>query len=293
MELINKIQGAVFFVDLLGFGALTQKKINLKDEDFAVWLDQYSLTYENQNLAACVLTKFREILLKIDKKFGDTTISQLSDCAFIWSKNIKEVVISANNIMSECISNGILCRGGLSYGEIIETSQNHSLGRFILGDAVTNAVKLEGIAKGCRIMINQEFPYELNSRDEEFSNNIYTLFQPFINPLDFETYDEFKWYFAPFMEKDFSIQYINHSQKAKYTNSRLKLASMIRLSPKFSWNATNAQGVVHLKSSLNFLSETRDEIFRVSHNFNFKEVLDNRSESALNKANKMIDEEIK
>lgn len=44
MELINKIQGAVFFVDILGFGALTQKKINIKDKDFAIWLDQYSLT---------------------------------------------------------------------------------------------------------------------------------------------------------------------------------------------------------------------------------------------------------
>ncbi|WP_304343884.1 hypothetical protein [Chryseobacterium koreense] len=157
MELINKIQGAVFFVDILGFGELTQKKITLKNEDFSAWLDQYSLEYENQNLAASILAKFREILLKVDEKFEDVTTSQLSDCAFVWSKNIKEVIISANNIMSECISNGVLCRGGLSYGEIIETSQNHKLGRFILGDAVTNAVKLEGIAKGCRIMIHQEF----------------------------------------------------------------------------------------------------------------------------------------
>ncbi|MGU3374463.1 hypothetical protein [Chryseobacterium sp. M5A1_1a] len=292
MELINKIQGAVFFVDILGFGALTQKKINLKNEDFSIWLDQYSLEYENQNLAASILAKFREILLKIDEKFEDVTISQLSDGAFVWSKNIKEVIISANNIMSECISNGVLCRGGLSYGEIIETSQSHNLGRFILGDAVTNAVKLEGIAKGCRIMINQEFPHDLYSCDKEFSKDIFTLFQPFINPLDFETYDEFKWYFVPFMEKDFSIQYINQAQKTKLTNSRLKLANMIRLSPKFSWNATNFQGVVHLKSSLNFLSETMDEIFKISHNFNFKEVYDNRSNSSLFKANELIDEEI-
>lgn len=51
--------------------------------------------------------------------------------------------------------------------------------------------------------------------------------------------------------------------------------------------------MMNSKSSLNFLSETMDEIFKVSHNFNFKEVHDNRSDSALNKANKIIDEEIK
>lgn len=293
MELINKIKGAVFFVDILGFGALTQNKIDLKDEDFSFWLDQYSLNYENQNLAATILAKFREILLRIDNEFNSVTISQLSDCAFIWSTDVKEVILAANNIMSECVSNGVLCRGGLSYGEIIETSQSHKLGRFILGDAVTNAVKLEGIAKGCRIMINQEFPHDLYSADKLFSENIYTLFQPFINPLDFETYDEFKWYFVPYMKKDFSIQYIDKKQIVKHTNFRLKLANRIRLDPKFSWNASNLQGKIHLKSSLNFLSESEDEIFNVSHNFNFTEIHDNRSTSSLFKADKLIDEEIR
>lgn len=292
MELINKIKGAVFFIDILGFGALTQNKLVLKNEDFSIWLDQYSLNYENQNLAAAILAKFREILLKIDSKINSITICQLSDCAFVWSTNVKDVIISANNIMSECISNGILCRGGLSYGEIIETSQSHKLGRFILGDAVTNAVKLEGIAKGCRIMINEQFPHDLFSSDETFSSQIYTLFQPFVNPLDFETYDEFKWYFVPFMKENFSIQAINHKEKTKHTNTRLKLANKIRLDPKYSWNASNQQGKIHLKSSLNFLSESHDEIFMTTHNFHFKDIHDNRSNSSLENANKLIDEEI-
>lgn len=292
MELINKIKGAVFFVDILGFGALTQNKINLKDEDFSVWLDQYSLSYDNQNLAASILARFREILIKLDKINLSVTISQLSDCAFIWSENVKDVIIVANNIMSECINNGILCRGGLSYGEIIETSQSHELGRFILGNAVTDAVRLESIAKGCRIMITKDFPHSLYSVNQNFSKNIHPLFQPFINPLDFETYDEFKWYFVPFMKEDFTFTLIEQKERIKHTNNRLKLANKIRLDPKFSWNASNPQGKVHLKSSLNFLSETNDNIFRVSHNFNWTDIYDNRSISALMKADKLIDEEI-
>ena len=39
MELINKIKGAFFFIDILGFGALTQNKLVLKNEDFSIWLD--------------------------------------------------------------------------------------------------------------------------------------------------------------------------------------------------------------------------------------------------------------
>ena len=293
MNQLRKIKGTVFFVDILGFGALTQNNINLKKEDFSVWLGKYKSSYDNQDLAASILVKFREILLSIDKKFPSITISQLSDCAFIWSTDMKDVIIAANNIMSQCITDGILCRGGLSFGEIIETGlNNHSLGRFILGKAVTNAVKLEWIAKGCRVMINQEFVHDLFSEDETFSSHIYPLFQEFINPLDFEIYDEFKWYFVPFMEKSFSIQNLSYKDKAKYTNARLKLANNIRLNPLFSWNATNQQGKAHLKSSLNFLSESKDEIFRVSHNFHFIDIYDNRSNKSLQNANKLIDEEI-
>lgn len=293
MEHLKKIKGTVFFVDILGFGALTQNNINLRKEDFSIWLDADQSTYDNQNLAAGILIKFREILLEINRKFPSITISQLSDCAFIWSTDIKEVIIAANNIMSQCIMDGILCRGGMSFGEIIETREDDdSLGRFILGEAVTNAVKLEGIAKGCRIMVNQEFPHDLFSEDDVFSGHIYSLFQEFINPLDYEIYDEFKWYFVPFMNQNFSIQNINHKEKAKHTNARLKLANNIRLNPLFSWNASNQHGRIHLKSSLNFLSESKDKIFNVSHNFNFTDIYDNRSDKSLQNANKLIDEEI-
>lgn len=293
MEFLKRTNGAVFFVDILGFGALTQNQINLDNEDFSVWLDKYHQAYDNQVLAASILAEFRDILDKLNKKNKNVVISQLSDCAFVWSENIKEVIIVANNIMSECINNGIFCRGGLSYGEILETYQNHKLGRFIVGNAVTEAVKLEGIAKGCRILISQEFPRELYKQDEEFSNRIYPLFQHFVNPLDFLIYDEFKWYFAPFMDNKINeIKNLNKKNKAKLTQQRLKLANKIRLAPKFSWNAKSPQGLVHLRASINFMSESKDNVLKIQHEFDWTDVCKTRSDERVNKVEKMINEEI-
>ncbi|EKT4502345.1 hypothetical protein [Flavobacterium psychrophilum] len=294
MEFLKRTNGAVFFVDILGFGALTQNQINLNDKDFSVWLDKYHQSYDNQVLAASILAEFREILNKIDRKNKNVVISQLSDCAFVWSENIKEVIIVANNIMSECINNGIFCRGGLSYGEILETYQNHKLGRFIVGNAVTEAVKLEGIAKGCRIMISQEFPHNLFEQDQEFSNRIFPLFQPFINPLDYLTYDEFKWYFAPFMAENIN-EIINSDKKSKIklTRQRLKLANKLRLAPKFSWNAKSSQGLVHLRASINFIAESKDNIFKIQHEFGWEDVCETRSYESVEKVEKMINEEIR
>ncbi|MCD0473336.1 hypothetical protein LPB87_02900 [Flavobacterium sp. EDS] len=276
MELITKMTGAVFFVDILGFGALTQNQIELNDKDFAPWLDQYGQHYDNQILAAAILAEFREILMDLDKIFS-VTISQLSDCAFVWSENIKDVILVANNIMSRCIDSGILCRGGLSYGEIIETNQNHSLGRFILGKAVTEAVKLEGIAKGCRIMITQEFPKHLYHKDKKFSQRIYPLFQPFINPLDYITYDEFKWYCVPNMTKDVTeLSIISTEEKNRLTYERLMLAVKVRVHPKFSWNSKN-QGLIQIKASINFLSSSNDAPFNIEHNFNWGDIIEDRN----------------
>ena len=106
MEFIKRMTGAVFFVDILGFGALTQNQINLSPEDFSPWLDKYHQQHDNQVLAAAILAEFRKILIDLDETYS-VTISQLSDCAFIWSENIKDVILVANNIMSRCIDSGI------------------------------------------------------------------------------------------------------------------------------------------------------------------------------------------
>lgn len=283
--------GAVFFVDILGFGALTQNQINLSPEDFSPWLDKYHQQHDNQVLAAAILAEFREILIDLDETYS-VTISQLSDCAFIWSENIKDVILVANNIMSRCIDSGILCRGGLSYGEIIETNQNHSLGRFILGKAVTEAVKLEGIAKGCRIMINDEVPGHLYEQDRKFSNRIFPLFQPFVNPLDYVTYDEFKWYCVPFMTENVpELSIIPKEEKSLLTFNRLMLAVKVRVHPKYSWNSKN-QGLIHIRASISFLSASEDEPLKINHNFDWTDIIGIRSIESVGKFENHLTKEI-
>lgn len=294
MNFLNRINGAVFFVDILGFGALTQNKITLNKKDYGIWLDKYHQAYDNQILAATILAEFRDILNDFDLKFPTVTISQLSDCAFIWSENIMDVIIVANNVMSKCISNGIFCRGGLSYGEIIETVQNHNLGRFIVGDAVTEAVKLEGSAKGCRIMMSQEIPTMLYQTHKDFSDKISPLFKPFTNPLDYVIYDEFKWYFVPFMDENIEdLTFSNSKTKVELTIKRLKLANFIRLHPKFSWNSKSREGLIHLIASVNFIAENNDDVFNMSHEFGWENVVEKRTQRSISIIEKKIEKEIK
>src|SRR3569833_609009 len=139
MELIMRDMGEVIFVDILGMSALTNNKISLTNEDYSFWLDQHGKKYTDQYLAASILAEFRQILIELKKNFKFVTVSQLSDCAFVWSKNITAVVLFASQFMNIAISRGLLCRGGMTYGEIIKTNQNHQLGRFIVGKAVTDA----------------------------------------------------------------------------------------------------------------------------------------------------------
>ena len=116
MELIKKYDGAVFFVDMLGMSALTNNHIALKKEDYSFWLDEHHIKHNPQYLAAALLAKFREILVTLSLRFDNVTISQLSDCAFIWSQNISDVVLFASKFMSTAIYEGLLCRGGMAYG---------------------------------------------------------------------------------------------------------------------------------------------------------------------------------
>jgi len=290
MELISKYDGAVFYVDILGMKALTNNKIDLADEDYSHWLDQYRLEHTNQYLAASILAEFRKILINLDNDFEDVTISQLSDCAFVWSKNITNIVLFASKFMTTAITSGILCRGGLTYGEIIETNQNHKLGRFIVGKAVTDAAKLEGVAKGARVLIDIDFPHNLWQYDKKFAEKVIPLFAPFTNPLDYTDYDEFKWYLCP----DLSIAVSNLSilkdeEKLNLTKKRLKIANKVRCSPKFNWNGKSNEGLVQLKATINFIAA--DSLLNVSHNFGWNDVVPKRADATVIKINKLIDED--
>jgi hypothetical protein len=287
MELINKYEGAVFFVDLLGMGALTKRQIQLEDEDYVEWIGQYNLENSPQYLAASILAEFRRILIELDETYQNVTVSQLSDCAFIWSQDIKEVVLFTATFMNLALENGLLCRGGLTYGEIIETNDNHKLGRFIVGQAVTDAVKLEGIPKGARVLIDQGFPQAIWENNKTFGDKIYPLFSPFTNPLDYEVYDEFKWYLVPYdilSEKDLRI--IDKAERIEYTKNRLYLASQIRYSPKFSWNSKSKPGLIQLKATISFLSESN--LLNVSHNFDWTDIGGKRTYKNIENQNRII-----
>ncbi len=182
--------------------------------------------------------------------------------------------------MHQAINNGILCRGGLAYGEIIETNQPHHLGRFILGDAVTQAAKLEGKSKGCRVLINEELPYEFSQQNEEMYSKIFGLFQPFDDNISYVTYDEFKWYMA--QELNYKMQVdlsrINFKDKIKHTKNRLILANKLRCSTKFNWNSKSPEGKSQLIPSIRFLSE--NYVGGILHNFGWEDVVSKRSDAS-------------
>lgn len=288
MEYLKKVNGAVFFVDILGMGALTQNQMNLQDIDYIDWLAQYGLEYNNQHLSASILGSFRAILNKKNQEFTNVTIAQLSDCAFFWSENISDVLIAANNFMTDAMNEGILCRGGISCGEIIETTQSYDLGRFIVGEAVTQAVKLEGLAKGARILIDQEVPHLLWNQDEQFSIRIQPMFQPFTNPLDYNTFDEYLWYLVPNLDKQIKdLRLANYQERLSLTKQRLKLAAQIRLSPKYNWNTRSKHGLIQLRASINFIA--KNNLLEVKHEFDWSDVLSKRSFKTLENLENIIE----
>jgi len=290
MELLQNYKGCVFFIDILGMSALTNGKIGLKKEDFIPWLGNEKKRYSNQFLGAAILAEFRRILMELDYKYKNVTITQLSDCAFIWSQNIADVIVFASQFMHLATNNGILCRGGISYGEIIETSQSHKLGRFIVGDAVTSAAKLESKSKGCRILINQNVPHTLWEQDKNMSDKIHQMFLPFINPVDYSVFDEFKWYLTPALELDnlIDIKLLSFEEKVKLTKQRLCLGNLVRCSPKFNWNSKSSEGLQQLIPSINFLTE--NNLLEILHNFGWENVIDHRDDETVVRINSKINE---
>lgn len=178
--------------------------------------------------------------------------------------------------MQKSIMNGLLCRGGLTFGEIIETNENHILGRFIVGQAVTDAAHLEEIAKGSRVLINQNLPHSIWIENSENGDRISPLFSPFTNPLDYQVYDEFKWYLVPFNvlpEKD--IRILTKNERIEYTKQRLLLANMVRLSPWFNWNTKNDPGKIQLIATTRFIAE--NNLLDVFHDFEWTDIGTQRS----------------
>lgn len=244
--------GAVFFVDILGIGALTQGKIAIQKDDFIAHSFKISNSTSEHVFCAALLMKFRRILNKVMKNNG-VKVAQLSDCAFIWSENASLVLEAAREIMWESTSSGILCRGGMSYGEIVEPdSVNVQLGKFICGKAATQAVKLEGSGKGARIFIDETVPSEVCFSIQE------EAFRPNINPIDFSYLDEFMWGLYP--QKISQTHSLNSPDSKNRLNKILTLVSLLRFSPKFGWNVTSNEGKLQVASTMDSISSVTTKL---------------------------------
>jgi hypothetical protein len=265
-------EAAVFFIDILGMSALTQGIIDLSKINEKIDTSIYEIeingvsskTSPNQIIATWTLSKFREILRKIHFKY-DIHISQLSDCAFIWSENPSEVILASSDLMWQATLSGILCRGGLSYGEVIvPLNDKDSFGSFILGDAVTRAAKHEASGKGCRVFtdaeavtyFHQNFPGSVNS--PALSSKICNkIFAPITNPLDCTVYDEFKWYLYFDLRNLLSAN--DELNKEKMAMYMAGLVSKIKHSPYYAWNSLTTQGQVQLAASIDVISSHMSE----------------------------------
>ncbi|MFQ2385899.1 hypothetical protein [Aeromonas dhakensis] len=261
-------EAAVFFIDILGMSALTEGSIDLtgihKKIDTSIYEVEINgkkeLSSPNQIIAAWTLNRFREALRNVHFKF-DVKVSQLSDCAFIWSESSSELLMASSKIMWDLTLSGVLCRGGLSYGEvIIPDNDKESFGSFILGDAVTRAAKHESRGKGCRVFsdadaihyFHKDFPGKVNS--PVVSTRIYNdIFSPITNPLDFSIVDEFKWYlFHDLKGITKNATEIDHDRLAMYMAA---LVSALRHSPYYAWNSLNKHGLIQLAGSIEAISK--------------------------------------
>lgn len=241
---MNEYTGAVFFVDILGVGELTQGKINITEIDFDAHKFPYKENFSEHQFCAKLLLKFRRNLVKATTNKNNVKVAQLSDCAFIWSSDLDMVVDVARDIMWKLTLDGILCRGGIAYGQIVEPEKiNVKLGNFICGGAATEAVKLERMGKGARVFVKSGLKSELkNIPLEAFTERKSTI--------DFSIVNEFLWYKYP---KTIQSECDLCSDK-RVLRGLIKLIAVLKFSPTYRWNVSSAQGLHQIASTLDIIS---------------------------------------
>lgn len=265
---MKEYQGAVFFVDILGVGALTQGRIKIKDEDFLAHNVGNTSSKSEHVFCAKLLMKFRRILNNVMQN-NHVNVAQLSDCAFVWSDNADLVLDSAREIMWKTTSRGILCRGGIAYGEIVEPdSVNIKLGKFICGKAVTKAVKLEETGKGARVFVDDEIPSKISPHIPV------EAFRQSINPLNYSYVDEFMWALYPNKLAQTSIK--NSPDSKERLKKILALISLLRFSPKYRWNISSGEGKIQVASTIDTVSSITDILQdKFNYKFNCNTIIDN------------------
>lgn len=248
-------EGAVLFVDMLGFSALTEGAIDISESDFTAHkftLDGVSA----QVFGAKLLAKFRrrlDIYLDMKLEGERLDIAQLSDCAFIWSKNVDLVAEVARKLMMTTLQSGLLCRSGMAYGQIIEPDLvNKKIGAFICGSAVTKAVKLEGTGKGARVFVCEQFESQLKHIPHK-------AFYKSIENSDGRKIIEFEWFNFSKLERSITpvgmFDFYNNSNYLEESAvSRIKLVKALGSAPVFNWNRSSNEGKKQIDNTIRVLN---------------------------------------
>jgi hypothetical protein len=256
---MRSYQGVVLFVDMLGFSALTRGKLKLTAAELHPWNVDPDGDFPNQILATKIIIAFRQVLAKTKKKYGKIKVAQLSDCAFLWSPDAALVAKAGKFLLRQAASIGLLCRGGLAYGDIHEPDKlNHSLGAFVVGDAVTRAATSESVGKGTRVFTDSETAqhFSTNCPQEEFKE--------LENPLTGEIVDEWQWYALPRAVLD--------GKRSTLEAALLNLATWhatLRYSPKLAWSATTSEGYRQISCSIAAISDHMNKLSGGRPDFKF------------------------
>lgn len=248
---MRSFQGAVLFVDMLGFSALTRGKLDLCEEEYEPWKVDPKGDFPHQLLAAKILLEFRKALSLTKKAYDTVRLAQLSDCAFLWSDDVGSLVDAGRYLMQKAALKGLLCRGGLAFGDIHEPGKvNHSLGAFIVGDAVTRAVTYETAGKGMRVFTDPETAGRvLKDRRTE-------SFQPLVNPMTGDTVDEWRWYAL-------GQSRLSKRNMTKFRGELERLVgyhTMLRYSPRLAWSATTPEGRRQIACSVVAVSDAMEQL---------------------------------
>lgn len=269
-------ESGVFFIDILGFSALTKGQIkDISKKDFQAWglkKTEYDLNF----LSAKIILEFRSVLKQLKEKYPAINIGQLSDCAFIWSDDIVLLIQAVHFMMWTMIGEkGVLCRGGLSYGNIVEIDDvDYELGAFIVGNPATNAVKNEGRLKGPRVTMDLTITDKIQEsfrKDSLVMQLSHYLFHNIESMIDMNQVDEYRWYlFDNDKITSSSIGIIDLNTRIQLTKKRLKLANVLRFHPRMRWNTLSEDGRIQLKAGIKSL--TKNELLDILHYFEMDDI---------------------
>ena len=264
-------ESGVFFIDILGFSALTKGQIkDISKKDFQAWglkKTEYDLNF----LSAKIILEFRSVLKRLKEKYPAINIGQLSDCAFIWSDDIVLLIQAVHFMMWTMIGEkGVLCRGGLSYGNIVEIDDvDYELGAFIVGNPATNAVKNEGRLKGPRVTMDLTITDKIQEsfrKDSLVMQLSHDLFHNIESMIDMNQVDEYRWnLFDDDIITSSSIGIIDLNTRIQLTKQRLKLANVLQFHPRMRWNTLSEDGRIQLKAGIKSL--TKNKLLDIFHYF--------------------------